>query len=261
MNYFASVTLPGGLGLPRARPPGTATLSFELGSIPHLDRDQRRVGFNGFKDEDLNKADLFGRARVYVGLPWRTSLTLAIVPPVRVFGLKPSLLAVALERPLHESGPWSAGMRVFGQVGKVEGAITCPGKVARHPQGSPENPYGCDGKSADQASQRHAGAEVSTAWRLERFGGLSPYFTGAVHYLDTAVQVHASTFGFLDRSRLSAGTWTWSVGAGAEYPLSERVRIAAGDFYSPLDVIRLRGRHRENDGLLNFRVMVSYELN
>ena len=61
MFYFTAVSLFSGLGTPRSREPGSIEVGFELGAIPYLDQDQRRVGFDGTTEEDLNKSPIFAR--------------------------------------------------------------------------------------------------------------------------------------------------------------------------------------------------------
>lgn len=259
MNYFTSVTLLAGLSVPREREPGSIEGGAELGWIPALSEEERTIGFNGTKQEDLNKAPLFARPRVTFGLPGNFALTASFLPPVRVFGLKPSLLAFALERPLYVADPWTLGMRLYAQFGKAEGAITCSGDVVKFPPGSVENPYGCEEKSADEATQRYAGIELSAAYRIERMGGISPYVTVAGNFLDTEVQVHARTFGVLDRTRLNSETWTFSASAGAAYPLADRLTVSIGMFYTPLSVVRPPAASNQNDGLFNVRALLLYQ--
>ncbi|CAL1240916.1 hypothetical protein [Candidatus Methylocalor cossyra] len=258
MNYVTSITLFTGLGVPRSREFGDLELGAELGWVPALSEEQRRIGFNGTKVEDLNKAPLFGRPRLTLGLPGRFALTLSYLPPIRVFGVKPNLFAFALERPLYEAGPWTFGARLYGQIGEVEGAFTCPGKVAKFPPGSAENLYGCQGASADRSSQRYAGLELSGAYRIAALGGLTPYLAVAGNLLDTQVQVRAQTFGVPDRRRLVAQTWTFSLSAGLVYPVDDRLSLSVGLFYSPLWVTRPPASSSDNDGLFNVRALVSY---
>lgn len=141
LNYFTSVSLLAGLGAPRSREPGSVEIGFELDWIPKINKAKRRAGFNGLKEEDLNKAPIFARPRLTVGLPWRFSLIMSYLPPIELFGVEPNLFAFALERPLHECNPWTVGLRAYGQLGEVEGAYTCPSDVAKFPPGSPQNPY------------------------------------------------------------------------------------------------------------------------
>lgn len=261
MNYVTSATLLSGFGAPRSRAPGSIEVGAELDWIPQLSSEQRRVAFNGTSEADLNKAPIFGRPRVTFGLPGRFALTLSYVPPIPVFGLKPNLFAFALERPLYERDAWIVGMRLYGQIGTVEGAFTCSGDVVKFSPGSPENIYGCEKKSADQSSQHSAGFELSGAYRIERLRGLTPYIAVAGNFLDTRVQVKAQTYGILDRNRLEAETWTFSASVGATYPLAKRLMLSVGMFYSPLWVTRPPAASSQNDDFINVRALLMYQLN
>lgn len=261
MNYFTSATLLSGLSVPRSRAPGSIEIGAELDWIPQLSSAQQRVGFNGTKDEDLNKAPIFGRPRVTIGLPWQFALTLSYVPPIRIFGIKPNLFAFALERPLYAHNSWTIGMRLYGQIGSAEGAFTCPGEAVQFSPGSPGNIYGCEKKSADKSFQHYAGFELSGAYRIERLRGLTPYIAVAGNFLDTQVNVNAQTFGILDRTRLKAETWTFSASAGMAYPLTNKLTLSVGMFYSPLWVTRPPAASSQNDALFNVRALLSYQLN
>ena len=74
MKWFASVTLFTSLGPPATREAGSVDLAFELDWIPTLSEDQRRVGFNGTKVEDINRLPVLPRPRVAVGLGAKTTL-------------------------------------------------------------------------------------------------------------------------------------------------------------------------------------------
>lgn len=261
MNYFTSATLLSGLSVPRSRAFGSIEGGVELAWIPQLSSEQQRVGFNGTKDEDLNKAPIFGRPRITIGLPWRFALTLSYVPPIRIFGIKPNLFAFALERPLYERDPWIIGMRLYGQIGNVEGAFTCSEDVVKFLPGSPENLYGCEKKSADKAIQRYAGLELSGTYRIEQLGGLAPYIAVAGNFLDTQVHVNAQTFGIVDNTHLEANTWTFSASAGVAYPLADKLRLSVGMFYSPLWVTRPPATSSQNDAFINVRALLTYQLN
>ena len=261
MNYFTSATLLSGLSVPRSRALGSIEVGAELDWVPQLNSAQRQVGFNGTKEEDLNKAPIFGRPRITFGLPGRFALTLSYVPPIRIFGIKPNLFAFALERPLYERDAWTIGMRLYGQIGNVEGAFTCPGEVARFPPGSSENFYGCEKKSADKSIQRYAGLELSGAYRIEQLGGLTPYIAVAGNFLDAQVHVNAQTFGILDRTHLEAKTWTFSASAGVAYPLADKLMLSVGMFYSPLWVTRPPATSSQNDAFINVRALLTYQLN
>src|SRR5512134_658776 len=56
LKYFASATLMSGLETPRTRDPWSVSFGAEIGWLPSVSDSQRFVGFNGTKQEDLNKA-------------------------------------------------------------------------------------------------------------------------------------------------------------------------------------------------------------
>jgi hypothetical protein len=260
MFWFTSASIFSGLGTPREREPWSAEIGIELGNIPYLSTTERTVGFDGTKTENLNNSPIFARPVLTVGLPWRTSLSVAYVPPIRVWSVKPHLVALALERPIYEYGPWKIGARLHGQVGKTEGPFTCPGYVLDEEPGSPGNIYGCEEKSDDRAIQNYVGLETSGSWRLDSLGGLTPYLTLGANYLDTEFHTRALTYGFQDRTKQGADTWTFSLGTGVGYPLTEDAWVSIGLFYSPLWVVRPPRTGEEHEPLFNFRASLSYRL-
>lgn len=259
MNYFASISLLSGLGTPFSREPGSIEIGAEMQWLPQLSKSKQRVGFNGNKPEDLNQAPIFARPRLTIGLPWRTALTLSYLPPIRIFGVKPHLFAFALERPLYEQGQWTLGIRLYGQLGQIKGAFTCPKDVAKFPVSTPQNPFGCTKKSHDAVTQQFGGVELSTSYRFEHYvRGLTPYIAVAGNFLDNKMQVKAQTFGNRDRNRLFAQTWTFSANAGIIYPLTERIFLNLSLFYTPLWIKRPSETDSENDALFNVRAGISY---
>jgi hypothetical protein len=188
-------------------------------------------------------------------------VTLSYLPPIELFGVKPNLFAFAVERPLYEDKRWTFGIRAYGQLGEVEGAYTCPNDVADEAPGSPQNLFGCEKESSDTATLRYGGIELSGSYRIEQPRGLTPYLAVAGNFLDTRFEVDAITFGFHDRRRLEAGTWTFSMAAGVTYPLTNRLSFTTGLFYSPLWVKRPPDTSSQNDALFNVRAMLTYRWN
>ena len=260
LKYFASATLLTGLDTPRTPEPGSIALGFEISWLPTLSEAQRRVGFDGTKVEDLNKAPFFPRPRVTIGLPNRFPLIVSGDPPLRSFGIKPKLLAVALERPVHETPDWSLGLRGYGQLGSVEAAFTCPASVLAFAPDSPSNAYGCQAESSDTATLRFAGGQLGVAYRGERLHKVSPHAAVAVNYLDLAFQVNALRDGFLDRTYQVSHGVTFAGSGGISYALTGRLEAAVDLFYTPLSVSRFAGAPTRNDGLFNVRALIAYRL-
>lgn len=259
LNYFTSASLLTGLGPVEPRSPGQIDLGVELDWVPSLDREQRTVGFGGFKEEDLNRLEVWARLRLSIGLPAGFGLTLGWIPPLEIEGVEGNLFALALDRRLWASERWGVGLRLYGQVGETKGDFTCrAGRDERFPPGSPQNPFGCRAPSHDTATLGYAGLEVSGSYAFEAGPGL--YLGLAANHLDTEFQVDALTFDIHDRTRLLADGWTWSIDAGVSYPLHERWVIAGELFYTPLEIDRPQASGSENDPLFNLRVLLSYRL-
>jgi len=260
MKYFASASLFTALGPVERRPTGAVDLGLEVLQIPDLDREQRTVGFGGFKEEDLNRSPVWGRVRVALGLPRGFALVLGWVPPVEIDGVEGNLLSLAVEKVLFERQRWTLGLRVYGQSGEVTGDLTCSaGGEERFPPGSPENPFGCEAPSSDEVTLDLLGLELVASYRPTGKRAPVLHFGVSVNSLDLEFQVEAQTFGFLDRTRLLADGDTTAFTAGATWNLAQKTRLGLELFYSGLDIER-RGQESENDPLFNLRALVRYRL-
>ncbi|HXD04781.1 MAG TPA: hypothetical protein VN680_01950 [Burkholderiaceae bacterium] len=256
MNYVAATTFLTAFGEVPKWEPWQWSLSGDLGSIPELSDDQRRVGFNGIKLEDLNKSPVFGRLRFALGLPYGWVAELAYTPPLEINGARPrNLLAGALGHRVFEQGEWSLSARAFGQYGHVTGDITCPAELANVTD-PVRNPYGCQAPSNDRINLNYLGGDVIGAWT----GG--PWHAhadlGLVRtYLD--VQVDALTNDTRDRSHLTSRETVPYIALGGRRDLSRHWSVAAEAMYVPLYVRRPPGLERENDSLTSLRLQLRYE--
>ena len=264
LKYFTSVTLLSGLQPPESsvetRRTGSVTIGIELGWLPALTPEQARVGFSGRKQEDLNKAPIFARPSLRVGLPWRFSVVAAGPAPLQAFGITPKLFALGLERPILERDRWRLGWRGYGQLGSVKGAFTCPQKALGFPAGSPNNPSGCIAESNDVTYLRYAGTELQFAYRLPKIPRLTPHVAAGVNFIDSKFQVNAPLATRDDHTRLWTRGKTFSGSAGVSYLLTKRMAFTVDAFYTPLGVRREAAGPRVNDGLFNVRALLSYAL-
>ncbi|HUP22849.1 MAG TPA: hypothetical protein VNB06_07900 [Thermoanaerobaculia bacterium] len=260
MKYFSSASLLTGLGPVLARRAGEIELALEGIWVPSLSEDQRRVGFGGFKVEDLNRSELFGRARAAFGVGARTSVVVGVVPPLEVEGLEATLLALAVERPFFELEHWSAGWRVFGQAGEAKGDLTCTEADARFPAGSPGNLFGCLAPSRDEVSLDHLGLELKVGYRVTELWTL--HAGAAVVDHDLAFQVDALTYDIHDRTlQLAEGT-TLAATFGALWKLGGRFSLSVEGLYTPLDRRRLRSPDTPTigDELLHVRGVLRWRI-
>jgi opacity protein-like surface antigen len=259
MKYYASLTLPTGVGFPRERRAGEVELAFEGGSVPQLSTEDRRVGFDGTKVEDVNKTRVFGRLRGIVGLGGGFALDLAYTPPIRVGGARPDILALALGRPLALSS-FRLGLRGYGQIGKVTADITCSaGEVAAGSDPS-RNPFECVRPSQDESRQKVAGLELVAGY--DGASRVKPYVGAGLNYMDLDFHVNAVySRGLVEDHTVqhTSGT-TVSATAGVTYAMSRRLAVTAELFYSWLSVARPPATRAAGDGLLNGRVFLSYRV-
>jgi hypothetical protein len=264
LKYYTSITLLSGLEPPETfgeeRRTGSLTAGIELGWLPSLSAARATVGFAGHKQEDLNKAPIFARPSIRVGLPWRFSLIAAGPAPVDVFGLRPGLFALGIERPLVSRPQWRLGWRVYGQLGSVSAAFTCPNKVVGLPAGSAGNPSGCLATSNDTATLRYAGTELQLSHRIRQVPKLIPHVATGVNLINSQFQVNAPLTTRLDHSKLWTRGATYSYTGGVSYLLTKRIAFTVDAFYTPLGIRRVAGGPVVNDGLFNVRALLSYDL-
>lgn len=255
MNYFSAAVFPGPIEVTRPGTPWTIRdVSLEIGWLPELDLEQRTVGFDGLKEEDLNKLDLLPRPSVRIDLPFELSATLGWVPPLEVEGVEANLVLISLARPVAEFGGWRLHGRITGQHGTIDSDFTCPATVARLQPG-PGNPWGCEETSAD-SYEIDQGVVEAIATRQLTFGG-SPRIQLSTGYLhtDAEFQVDAVRTGFRDLTLLRAETSGLIATAGAFWSIPELLSdIGVVAAYSPIDVRRPRGV--TNDPFFNLRLVV-----
>ena len=262
LKYYASVSLLSGLQPPETfgepRRVGSVTLSLETGWVPQLDEGQQRIGFNGRAPQDLNKAPVLVRPVVRVALPWKLTAVAAAPPPFEMWGVRPHLLALGLERPLIERQHWVLGWRGYGQIGTVKGSFSCTDAVAVFAPGSPQNPTRCTAASQDVATLRYVGSEFQLSYRPRRLPRLIPHVAAGGNWIDGAIDLRSPVVGGLDETREWTRGGTFSTSGGASYLLTSRASFTVDAFYTPLWVIRTPGGPRTNDGLFNVRALVSY---
>jgi hypothetical protein len=258
MKYFTSATSLSGLSTPDIPSPGSLAVQFEIGWLPTLSTAQQRVGFDGTAPEDLNKAPVFLRPRVMLGLPRRLSLIVAVDPPVRAFGVTPRLLALGIDGPIHDSGTWRVGWRAHGQIGTVTAAFTCPANVVPFAPGSANNPTGCTAESSDVTSLRYVGVELQATRRIvHRF---SLQASAGPNFVDNVFQTNAQTYGQPDHTRLQASGVTLTTSAGFGYTVTDRFTIVMNLFYAPLTVQRTISSASTIDPMFNARALISYRV-
>jgi hypothetical protein len=258
MRYFAGTTLMTSFGETARLAPWRWNIAFDLGSIPHLSDAQQRVGFGGFKNEDLNKSPVFGRLRLALGLPGDWVAELGYTPPLEIGGSRArNVVALAVGRRLFDSDAFTLSIRALGQVGRVQGDITCPARVAGVTDPL-QNPEGCRAPSQDTFTTNYYGIDATAGWEA----GEWKWHAGAgIVRTQLSVQVDALVLASRDRSRLTSdGNLPWLT-IGARRELGPRWSLAAELLYVPLDVRRPPDFSRSNDPLTSVRAQLRYSSN
>ena len=238
--------------------PWKLSLSAELGSIPHLSREEQRVGFGGFKLEDMNKSPVFGRGRVHLGLPYEFELEGSWTPPVEINGGKPDgVYGLAIERSVFRTSSWAVGWRLFAVRGMARGDITCSENVASSPPGSLGNPFGCVEPSDDSIKLDHEGMEFAVS-RISNSGRWQPFMGYAYTRIHPRVDVRARVFESLDRSKLEMEDSLQTITVGLSYRLSQNWNWHSAFSYTPLDIRRPPDRSSESQDFWSFRLGIRW---
>jgi hypothetical protein len=260
MKYFTTASMLIAPSPVSHHDPGVIWLGLGVVWLPTLSSAQQRVGFNGTVEEDLNQAPLFVRPRIMIGLSDRLTLTVAGLPPVKLFGVTPRLFALGLGWTMWNGDQWTVVGRTHGQVGSVTGAITCPADVLSFAPGSAGNPRGCDAQSADVTSLRYLSAELDVARWLTAAERLAVRGSVSLTFVDSAFQTRASTFGFPDRTQFDSRGVTYSATAGVSYAIGGRTTVGLDVFYAPLRIQRPSAPSTMVDGLLTARGLLTYRV-
>ena len=255
MNHAAIATLFTGFGTIPTLSAGQWQGAVDVAEVPWLDAAQRQVGFNGDKSEDVNKSPVFGRLRAIVGLPSNWVAELAWTPPIRMGGASAQgLFAASVGHLVLDQTPWAVSVRAFGQRGSIHGDITCPSNLA----GLSDplvNPYGCDAASNDSMELDYYGFEVdasrsSAAWRW--------HVGGVLVRTELEVQVDALTYGYRDRTRLTANATRHGFTLGFRRALGSGWSLAGEVLHVPLPVRRNPLQSVGNDPFTGLRLQLAY---
>jgi hypothetical protein len=254
MGYAAASTFMTAFGETPALAPWQWQAAGELGHIPRLSDAQQRVGFFGTKQEDLNRSPVFGRARVFLGLPAGFVAEAGYTPPVTIGGSSSRhILALAIGRRVWEHDRFTLSLRGFAQRGSAEGDITCPGGLAG--AGVAENPFGCEEASNDRVDLDYYGMDATASWR---FDGWRAHLGVGVVRTDLSVQVDALTLGQRDRSLLESRATRRFLAAGASYDIDRCWSVAAEVLHVPLKVQRSLDAGTEDDPFTGLRLQATF---
>ena len=254
MRYFAGTTLMTSFGETPQLTPWRWSAALELGSIPHLSDEQQHVGFGGSKREDFNKSPVFGRLRVALGLPGDWVAEVGFTPPLQLAGSQArTVFAGAIGRRLVDAEALSLSVRALGQLGKVDGDITCPRGISGGFDAS--NPLGCVVPSQDTFTADYYGVDATAGWST---GPWQLYASGGIVRARLEVQVDAFVGLTHDRSKIKSNSNLPWLTFGARYAFDPRWSAGAEMLYVPLDARRPPDAPTVSDPLWSVRGQLRY---
>ena len=228
------------------------SISAELSSIPRLSKAQQRIGFGGFKDEDLNKSPAFGRLRANIGLPWNLDAEISWTPPLQINDSKPDhLWGAALSKPLVNNEKISIGLRLFLLRGGVIASVTCSEDTINFAPYTLQNTAGCIGLSDDKLQMDHEGVEVFLSFK--NASTILPWISLASSNIDNSVEIDAPLEVGRERATVYSSGTTHTLSFGFNYDIRENWSLNAASSYTPLDVQRPNDSS-DNDDFWNVRL-------
>ena len=227
------------------------SISAELSSIPRLSKEQQKIGFGGFKDEDLNKSPAFGRLRANIGLPWNVDAEISWTPPLQINNSKPDhLWGAALSKPLFDNERISVGLRLFLLRGGVIASVTCSEDTINFAPYTLQNTAGCIGLSDDKLQMDHEGVEVFLSFN--NTSNIIPWISLASTNIDNAVGIDAPLEIGRERATVYSSGTIQTLSFGLNYDISENWSLNAASSYTPLAVQRPNDSS-DNDDFWNVR--------
>jgi hypothetical protein len=255
MKFAAAATTFGALDAPRESRRGEVELALEAGSVPRLSAADRRIGFNGTKQEDIDRTAAVGQLRLGLGLGHGLAFELSAVPPVELDGIEPRVFGAGLKAKIGETARLRAGARLAYDHGTLIGDITCSRADVAAGADPVRNPFGCEVPSDDRLEFDLVSAEVALSLRPRSGAGAEPYFSLAAHHLSGTFQVRASYQGLVDRTVLDTRGTYWSAALGVAKTLEHRFRVAGEISYASLS-IRRPGKTAGDEPLPSLRLSV-----
>ena len=111
MSYMTAASLNLSDKFPEVLTLGQFNITAAISTIPELNEEQQRIGFGGFKSEDLNKSPVFGRGKITAGFYWDSIIELSWTPPLEIDGAKPEQMwGTAIAKQIYTNDAFNLGM-------------------------------------------------------------------------------------------------------------------------------------------------------
>jgi hypothetical protein len=155
---------------------------------------------------------------------------------------------------MFDNDGFTLSMRAVGQVGEVQGDITCPARLAGVTDPA-QNRYGCLAPSNDTFTTNYYGIDATLGWVA---GDWKWYASAGIARTRLSVQVDAQLVTSTERSRLTSdGNLPWFT-LGVRRDLNPQWSLAVEWLYVPLDVRRPPDFSLDEDPLSSVRVQLRY---
>ena len=259
MSYMTAASLNLSEKFPEVLTLGQFNITAAISTIPELNEEQQRIGFGGFKSEDLNKSPVFGRGKITAGFYWDSIIELSWTPPLEIDGAKPEQMwGLAIAKQIYTNEVFNLGMRLYKFNGQATASVTCSEENVMQPLYSPGNISGCIGTSKDQIDMSHDGIEI--LFQRESSIGFKPWFSLASTRLKPSVQINAPLELIQEEAFIETSGRLMTLNLGLNYKLSENWLLNLGTSYTPIDVQRpeMTGG---NDNFWNIKIGLTFSPN
>ena len=259
MSYMTAASLNLSDKFPEVLTLGQFNITAAISTIPELNEEQQRIGFGGFKSEDLNKSPVFGRGKITSGFYWDSIIELSWTPPLEIDGAKPEQMwGLAIAKQIYTNEVFNLGMRLYKFNGQATASVTCSEENVMQPLYSPGNISGCIGTSKDQIDMSHDGIEI--LFQRESSIGFKPWFSLASTRLKPSVQINAPLELIQEEAFIETSGRLMTLNLGLNYKLSDNWLLNLGTSYTPIDVQRpeMTGG---NDNFWNIKIGLTFSPN
>ena len=240
MGYYSAALAFTSIAAPRAGARGLEA-GLELSYLPPLNEAQRSGGFS--KTESTNLMPVVPRPRIAYGLPWDTRFEASYVPPLKVMGVKASLLSVALSHPMLQTSRVNLTARIAGSSSKVVGPITCNKAIIEEDRGG-EVFFSkvCHGRESED--EFHAPAlSLEVLGTGNRAGNVLPYAGLGVRSEQDRFKVGVKEFNGspdADHPTLEMNVTRPYGMLGATWVRSQKTSLSGELFYAPGSLLTVR---------------------
>ena len=241
LGYYSAVLQFTPVGLPSRD--GRFEIGGSITRIPTVSFEDRLVGFGGTKSENTNLCSAYPRITASKGFG-RTVIEAGYTPPVKVCGVKASVLSLAIGRRMTLGRTWEGYARLGGTSGHADVSATCSAEAVLNP--ADQTCYGGT-PSNDRIAPTSFALDFAAAWQGWQRHRLEPYFLAGFRYERIDFDVNYTRTGaafpdIIDHNRLRASLGRIHLATGLSWDVVRALRLGAELYYAPGALMTLRAR-------------------